>query len=126
MKSLCSLALLAFLIFASKNACAGAAVAIAIGPHDKLATAYGGPIKQAKERALEEAHRRYGPNARILAATNVTGYGAVAVARHPNGVGWIIGVALGKRSATEADTLAIEQCRKAGGIKPRVRWGFWG
>jgi hypothetical protein len=40
--------------------------------------------------------------------------GAIAVARHPNGFGWIIGVALGKGSATEADALAIGQCRKVG------------
>ena len=77
MKPFCLLALLAFLVFASKNASAGAAVAI--GPHNKLAAAYGGPIKQAAQRALAEARRRYGPNVRLLAATDVIGYGAMAV-----------------------------------------------
>jgi hypothetical protein len=124
MKPFCLLALLAFLVFASKNASAGAAVALA--PHNQMATAYGDTIKQAAKRALAEARRRYGSqNVRLLAATDVTGYGAIAVARHPNG-NLVIGVALGRRSATEADVLAIEQCRKAGGIKPQVKWGFWG
>jgi hypothetical protein len=120
---LISLAIIGLMVVGS-DAHAGAAVAI--GPHHQLATAYGGPIKQAEQRALSEARRRYGPNVRLLAATDETGYGAIAVARHPNGIGWIIGVALGKRTATEADTLAIDQCRKAHGVQPRVKWGFWG
>ena len=117
------LALVFFVALASENANAGAAVAI--GEHDQLAAAYGGPIKREEQRALAQARRKYGPNkVRLLAATDVTGYGAIAVARRPGG--WLVGIALGRRSATEADTLAIEQCRKAGGIKPRVRWGFFG
>jgi hypothetical protein len=62
---------------------------------------------------------------RLLAWTDETGYGAIAIARHP-GHGWLIGISLGKRSATEANTIAIEKCLKAGGVKPRVRWGFFG
>jgi hypothetical protein len=112
------------LIFlAAENAKAGAAVAI--GPHNQFAVSYGGPIKQVKERALAQARRRYGQNVRILAATDVTGYGSMAVARVANG-NWIMSVSLGNRSASEADTHAIQQCRKAGGIKPQVKWGFWG
>jgi hypothetical protein len=105
---------------------ANAGAAVAAAPHLQLATSYGGTIQQVTQRALSVARKKYGGNVRILAATDRTGFGAVAVARPPNGVGWIVGVALGRRSATEADALAIEQCRKAGGIKPKVKWGFWG
>ena len=79
----------------------------------------------AKRRALDVAQRRYGPNVRILASTDVTGYGAIAVARHPNG-NFVIGVSLGNRSATEADRLAMDHCIKAGGRNPQVKWGFRG
>jgi hypothetical protein len=107
-----------------QSAHAGAAVALA--PNNQLTTAYGGPVQREKARALNNARRLYGDNVRIIAATDLTGYGAIAVARHPNGFGWIIGVALGKRSATEADTLAIEGCRKAGGVNAQVKWAFQG
>jgi hypothetical protein len=118
------LALLVCLTLPSQNANAGAAVAL--GPHNQLATAYGGPVEREKARALNNARRLYGNDVRIIAATDITGYGAIALARHPNGYGWIIGVSLGNRSATEADALAIDHCRKAGGINPQVRWAFRG
>ena len=123
-RTLFSLTFLFFLIVASKNANAGAAVAL--GPHNQLATAYGGPVEREKARALNNARRLYGNDVRIIAATDITGYGAIALARHPNGYGWIIGVSLGNRSATEADALAIDHCRKAGGINPQVKWAFRG
>jgi hypothetical protein len=107
---------------AMQNANAGSAVAL--GPHNQLATAYGGPVAREKQRALAEARRRYGTDVRILAATDVAGYGAIAVARHPNGRGSIIGVALGKRSAAEAAALAIKHCVTAGGTDPKVKWEF--
>ena len=119
-----ALALLAMSIGAMQNANAGAAVALA--PNNQLATAYGGPVEREKARALANARHLYGNDVRIIAATDITGYGAIAVARHPNGFGWIIGVALGKQSATEADALAIGQCRKAGGVKAQVKWAFRG
>jgi hypothetical protein len=103
---------------------AGSAVALA--PNNHLATSYGGSVEMAKERVLDVAHRRYGATARIIASSDVTGYGAIAIALLPNGRGTTIGVALGRRSATEADALAIGQCIKAGGTNPRVRWGFRG
>jgi hypothetical protein len=105
---------------------AKAGSAVAWDGHGGLATAYGGPVQREKQRALEVARRKYGPNVRILAATDVTGYGAIAVARHPNGYGSIIGAALGSRSATEADALAIKRCLEAGGTNPRIKWGWWG
>jgi hypothetical protein len=117
------LPLVAWITFGLGTAKAGSAVAL--GPHNQLATAYGGPVRREEQRALENARRKYGPNVRILAASDVTGYGAVAVARHPNG-NWLVGVALGRRSATEANTLAMEQCLKAGGRHPQVRWAFRG
>jgi hypothetical protein len=104
---------------------AGSAVAIQRN-HSNLATAYGGPVEREKERALDLARRKYGPDVKLLAWSDTTGYGAIAVARHPNGYGTIIGVSLGKRSATEADTLAIEKCLKAGGKNPQVKWAFRG
>jgi hypothetical protein len=104
---------------------AGSAVAIQ-NNHANLATAYGGPVEREKVRALANARRLYGDDVRILASSDVAGYGAIAVARHPNGHGSIIGVALGMRSPTEADTLAIKRCLKAGGLHPQVKWGFRG
>jgi hypothetical protein len=118
------LALIGLVPLALQDAQAGAAVAL--GPHNQLATAYGGPVDREMARALAVAHRKYGANVRIIAASDVTGYGAIAVATHPNGYGSIIGVSLGNKSATEADTLAIKHCLEAGGTKPRVRWGFRG
>jgi len=115
---------LGFVTLALHKADAGSAVAI--GPNNQLATAYGGPVEREKRRALNEARRKYGADVRIIAASDRTGYGAIAVARHPNGYGWIIGVSLGNRSATEADTLAIQHCLRAGGVNPQVKWGFSG
>lgn len=106
------------------NANAGSAVALA--PHNQLFTSFGHPREIAKARALEAARSKCGDNVRIIASTDLTGFCAIAMARHPNGYGWIIGVALGRRSATEADTLAIEECIKAGGTKPQIRSGFRG
>jgi hypothetical protein len=116
---------LAFLLSAlAPDAKAGSAVAW--DGKAGLATAYGGPVRREIQRALDLARRKYGPNVRIIGASDITGYCAIAVARHPNGHGTIISAALGKRSATEADTLAIEHCLKAGGTNPHVKWGWWG
>lgn len=105
---------------------AKAGSAVALGPHNQLDAAFGGPVAREKERALAAAHRRYGDGPfRILASTDLTGYCAIATARHPNG-NLVIGVALGRRSPTEADTLAIEQCLKAGGLRPQVKSAFRG
>jgi hypothetical protein len=111
-----------FLVFGLASVDAGSAVVV--GPHHQLATAYGGPM--ARERALDNARHRYGANVRILAESDVNGYGAIAVARHPNGIGWIIGVSLGNRSASEANSLAIDHCVKLGGRHPQVKWAFKG
>lgn len=117
------LVLLGLMALASHNAYAGSAVAME-PRHGNLATAYGGPMQREEQRALAQARRLYGANVRIVASTDISGYGAIAVARF--GKRAIIGVALGKRSANEADTIAIEQCLKAGGTHPEVKWAFRG
>jgi hypothetical protein len=89
-----------------------------------LGTSYGHPVEIEKQRALEGARRRGWLNARIIGATDKVGFGAIAIARHPNGRGSLIGVALGKHSAREADTLAIEECLKAGGTNPKIKSTF--
>jgi hypothetical protein len=71
------------------------------------------------------ARSRYGANVRIVAATDVAGYCAIAVGRQPNG-NVQLGIALGHSSAADAERVAIEQCLKAGGINPKVRWRFRG
>lgn len=113
--------------------------AVAWGP-GHLGTAYGGPVEMCKARAIANCRRKGVPNPKLIGATDVitadnrvdpgrfrgVGYGAIAVALEPGGHGSLIGVALGKRSATEADALAIVQCAKAGGTHAKVRWGFRG
>jgi len=105
---------------------ANAGSAVAWDGRGHLFSSYGHPKAVAIQRALETGQRHYGAAVRIIAATDVTGYGAVAVAHRRNGPGLLIGVALGKRSATEAETLAMEQCVKIGGVDPRVRWAWRG
>jgi hypothetical protein len=117
------LALLGHAILTVHNVQAGSAVATDGLGHNIYTC--GHPVELAKKSVLELA-RRNGWHARIIASSDVTGYGAIAIALDPSGHGSLIGVALGRRSATEADTLAVELCAKAGGINPKVRWGFRG
>jgi hypothetical protein len=101
---------------------AGSAVAYAIGGH--AVYSFGHPKAVAIQRAMETA-RLYGwTNARIVAATDVGGYGAVAVAR--KGKGSLIGVTLGRPSQADADQRAIEKCLTAGGTDVQVRCRFNG
>jgi hypothetical protein len=116
--TLFKIAILCAAAFAIKNVQAGSAIALA--PNDKMVLVVGVPVEIAKERALAEARRKYGQNARLLGYSDVIGYCAIAVARHPNGHGSIICASLGKRSAAEADTLAIEHCLKLGGTRPKI------
>jgi hypothetical protein len=117
------LVLLGFGTFALQSAHAGSAVALA--PHNQMVTSYGHTREVAKQRALEEARRKYGDDVRILASSDVTGYCAIAKARHPNG-NWVIGVSLGNPSATQATALAMKLCVQAGGKNPTVIRGFRG
>lgn len=105
---------------------ANAGSAVACDGYGHCSAAYGGSVEREKQRALETARRKGWAGAKIVAATDMPGYGAIAVARHPNGYGSVIGIAIGKRSATEADTLAIKQCVKSGGTNPKVRSSWRG
>ena len=120
--SLFRLALIGFLGVAIQHSDAGSAVAS--DGHGHFSVAYGGPVETAKQRALDKAYRKGWASAKIIAATDMPGYGAIAVARHPSGNGLVVGIVLAKRSATEANTLAIERCLKAGGTNPKVRWSW--
>jgi hypothetical protein len=122
--SLFRLALIGLLGVGIQHADAGSAVAW--DGYGNFSTAYGGPVQREKQRALETARRKGWTNAKIIAATDMPGYGAIAVAWHPSGHGSVVGVVLAKRSATEASTLAIERCLKAGGTNPKVRWSWRG
>lgn len=115
--------LLGFMFLAVHSTKAGSAVAME-PQHGNLTTAYGGSAEREEARALETGRRLYGPEVRIIAATDVTGYGAIAVASFGGKV--IVGVALGKTSEMEADTRAIEECLKAGGVNPQVKWSWRG
>jgi hypothetical protein len=114
--------LLSLAVLAAQNSYAGSAVAW--DGHGHLVTFHGYPEAQAKRLALERGQERYGASVRILAATDVPGYGAIALARRGNTS--IIGVALGRSTAKEAEQLAIEQCLNSGGTEPKVKWRFRG
>ena len=105
---------------------ANAGSAVAIGTNGRLGTAAGWPLKEAKRRAVKICIRNGGVDPRILASTDMVGEGAIAVARQGNGNGWLIGISLGRSTAVDAQARAIEQCRKAGGTNPKVKWGFRG
>src|SRR5580692_7233841 len=94
------LALVSMVVVAIQNANAGSAVVT--DGHGHLITSYGQPSKEiAKEHALETARQRYGANVKLLAASDVTGYGAIAVAR--KGSGLVNGIALGRPSRADAE-----------------------
>ena len=81
--SLFRLALIGLLGVGIQHANAGSAVAW--DGHGHFSTAYGGPVEREKQRALDTAHRKGWANAKIIAAADMPGYGAIAVALHPNG-----------------------------------------
>jgi hypothetical protein len=117
-----ALALLGCLCITMQGAEAGSAVAWDGQGH--LGAAAGYPLKEAKQRALERCRRNGGINPRIVGATEGIGYGAIAVARR--GTGSVIGISLGRPSPADAENRAIEKCLRAGGINPKIRWGFKG
>jgi len=102
----------------------GAGSAVAWDGHGHLVHSAGYPLEVAKERALRLCRLRYGANPHLLASTDVVGDGAIAVARR--GRDWVIGISLGRPSPADAENRAIEKCLRAGGVNPRVRWGFKG
>ena len=100
------------------NAHAGSAVAWDDNGH--FSTAYGGPVQREKQRALASVHHNGWTTAKIIAATDSPGYGAIAIALHPNGYGSVNGIAIGRRSATEAEALAIKECAEEQDLDLRV------
>jgi hypothetical protein len=91
-----------------------------------VGTSFGHPLKEAKQRAVADARHRGWQNIRIIGSSDVTGYGAVVVARHPNGVGALIGVSLGNQSRRKAVATATDLCKRAGGTDMHVKYSFKG
>ena len=120
--TLFGLALVCITVIAIQRA--NAASAVAIGSNGYLSSAARPSLEDAKQRALEICRSHGGIDVRLVASSAVTGYCAIAVGRKGNGV--VYGIALGKRSATEADTLAIDHCLKAGGLDPKIKYGWQG
>jgi hypothetical protein len=116
------LASLGLVFLSIQSARAGSAVAW--DGHGHLGASAGYPLKEAKQRALERCRRNGGINPRIVGATDTIGDGAIAIARR--GSGTVIGISLGRPSPADAENRAIEKCLKAGGVNPKVRWGFKG
>jgi hypothetical protein len=104
------------------NASAGSAVAW--DGHGHVVYSYGHPKEIAMQRALDMGFSLYGTSVRLVGATDVIGYGAIAGAR--KGTGSVIGVTLGRPSLADAENRAIEKCLKAGGTAPKVRWIWHG
>ena len=117
---------LAFLLSVAASAAedSKAGSAVAWDGHGHLAYSYGRSMEVEEQRVLDLGRPRYGPSLRILAASDVPGYGAIATARI--GTRWVYGVVLGRRTKAEAEQMAIERCLKAGGVNPRVKSEFRG
>src|SRR6266705_1080526 len=82
------------IVIMTQSSRAGSAVACDGRGH--LGASAGYPLREAKQRALERCRRNGGVNPWLVAATNVTGDGAIAIAR--KGSGSVIGISLGRPS----------------------------
>jgi hypothetical protein len=121
--TLFQLPLLSMAVVAMQSANAGSAVAN--DGHGHTIYSEGQPTKAiAIQHALETARSHGWADARIIAASDVTGYCAVAVAR--KGKGSVLGAVLGRPSRADAERRAIEICLKGGGTDPKVRWEWHG
>jgi hypothetical protein len=123
MKSSAIFLLIGMALLAAQNSRAGSAVAME-RHHGHLVYSYGHRKEIDERQALEMARSLYGADVRIIAASEVAGYGAIAVAAKGNHA--VIGVSLGRPSAADAANRAIEQCLISGGADPKVRWRFRG
>lgn len=104
---------------------AGSAVAMANkGQRTIIVKSYGLPRKVAEHHVIDICRREGGTNAKLLASSDVVGYGSIAVGRR--GPSWVVGVSLGRRSATESEIRAVKACLKGGATNPKVKWGFRG
>ena len=111
------MAMLSMSVAAFQSANAGSA--IATDGHGNTVYTFGHAKAVEIRRALEMARMHGLTDARIIGATDVTGYGAIAVAR--KGTGSILGTVLGCPSRAEAEHRAIEGCLRGGGTDPKVR-----
>jgi hypothetical protein len=102
---------------ATKDASAGSAVAIE-PQHYKMVTSYGHPEAVAIKRAMAQARQLYGAGVKVLAATDVTGYCAIGVARVGDRA--IVAAALGQKSMIDAKSIVLEKLAKAGGASPKI------
>jgi hypothetical protein len=106
---------------------AGAASAVATDGHGHLVTSAGQVTEElAKYDALTTARRKFGASVWVIASSRRTGYGAIATADRANGQGSFVAAALGQPSQAIADSLAIRQVIKWGGVNPEVRWRIRG
>jgi hypothetical protein len=86
---------------------------------------FGHPKAVAIQSALETARLHGWTDARIVAATDVTGYSAIAVGSKGKNSS-VLGIVLGRTSREDTEKRAIEECSKAGGTDVQVRWRFNG
>jgi hypothetical protein len=104
---------------------AEAASAVAYAPGGHIITSRGQFSKEiAEQHALTTALQQYGASARLIAASDATGYCAIAVAQ--KGKGSVLGAALGRALREDAEKRAIEVCLNGGGTHPVVRWEWYG
>jgi hypothetical protein len=122
MKRILLLALMGFTAALMQNTNAGSAVAW--DHHGHMFYTCGESQKDAEEHVLYLCRRKGGVDAKLIGSTDAVGYGAIAVARR--GSGSVIGISLGRPSPADAENRAKEKCLRAGGINPKVRWGFKG
>jgi hypothetical protein len=118
--------LLGLVTLAVQQANAGSAVARDGNGHYYYSC---GHSKEVDEQKALEFARRSGSIARIVAASDVAGYCAIASAEREYGdpqQRWVSGIALGHSSPEEAKRLAIQQCVKGGGMNPKIRLQFRG
>jgi hypothetical protein len=101
-----------------------AASAVAWDRHGHMGTAVRPSLSEAKQRALDLCRRTGGLDPTILAASDVVGYGAIAIARLRTGS--VIGVSIGRPSPADAENRAIAKCLRAGGTNPKIRCGWQG
>ena len=93
---------------------ANAGSALANEGHEHTVYSKGQPTKAiAIQHALETARSHGWAEARIIAASDVTGYCAITVASS------VPGAVLGRPSRANAERRAIEICLRSGGTSPR-------
>ncbi len=85
---------------------------------------YGFPKDIAEKRALALCYHEWGSRARIVASTDVVGFGAIAVAHKGNS--FVHSIVLGRLTQEDANNRAIRNCLRAGGVNPRIRNAFKG